>query len=253
MQQGADDLDYRETPDVTQVHGAIQREHAEPVTGTLPVPGWLIVFAMVLIGGAAFYLGAFSGGFSGSVFNERAGFAGADQTSEAAGAAGGAAAAPETLAQLGKKVFAQNCVTCHQLTGLGLPPSFPPLVKSEWVLGSPKRMTMIVLKGLQGPVHVKGQVFNGAMPAWGANLTDKKIAAVLSYVRSEWGNTAGEITPEQVTAVRKELAARAEPWAEADLLAVPADAPAGQATPTAPQKSGPAAPAAAPTAPAAKK
>ena len=67
------------------------------------------------------------------------------------------------------------------------------------------------------------------------------------YVRSEWGNTAGEITPEQVTAVRKELAARAEPWAEADLLAVPTGAPVGPATPTAPQESGTATPAAAPT------
>ena len=246
MQSGPDDLDYRETQDVTQVHGAIQREHAEPVTGTLPAPGWLIVFAMILIGCAAFYLGAFSGGFSGSVFNERQGFGG-DQGAGTAGGAAGVAAAPETLAQIGKKVFAQNCVTCHQPTGLGLPPSFPPLVQSEWVLGSPKRVTMIVLKGLQGPVHVKGQVFNGAMPAWGTNLTDKKIAAVLSYVRSEWGNTAGEITPEQVAAVRKELVARTEPWGEADLLAVPADAPAGPAAAaTAPQKTGSAAPAQAP-------
>ena len=228
MQPGADELDYRETADVTTVHGAIKREHAEPEAGTLPAPGWLIVMAMFLVGFASYYLGAFSGGFGGNVYNERAGFAGADTATGAAGA-GATPAAPETLAQFGKKVFTQNCVTCHQATGLGLAPAFPPLVQSEWVLGSPKRTTMIVLKGLQGPIHVKGQIFNGAMPAWGVNLTDKKIAAVLSYVRSEWGNTAGEITPEQVAALRKELAARSEPWTEADLLAVPANASIGGA------------------------
>ena len=88
---------------------------------------------------------------------------------------------------------------------------------------------MILLKGLQGPVHVKGQIFNGAMPAWGINLSDKKIASVLSYIRSEWGNKASEITPEEVIAVRKEFAARVDPWAEADLLAVPAEATTPQA------------------------
>ena len=239
MQSGSDDVDYRETADVTEVHGAIKREHREPETGALPAPAWLILFGTFLIGFACFYLGAFSGGFSGNVFNERVGFIGADQASGGTLAGGaGAAAAPETLAQLGKKVFTQNCVTCHQPTGMGLPPAFPPLVQSEWVLGTPKRIEMILLKGLQGPVHVKGQVFNGAMPAWGALLTDKKIAAVLTYIRSEWGNTAGEITPEQVAAVRKEVAARGEPWTEADLLAVPqekAAAPAATSpTPAAP-------------------
>ena len=243
MQPEAEDLDYRETADVTSVHAAIKREHAEPETGNLPAPGWLIVLAMILVGIASYYLGAFGGGFSGSVYNERAGFAGADTGAGGAGAT--AAAAPETLAQLGKKVFTQNCVTCHQATGQGLAPSFPPLVQSEWVLGSPKRATMIVLKGLQGPVHVKGQVFNGAMPAWGTNLTDKKIAAVLSYVRSEWGNKAPEITPEQVTAVRKEIAAHAEPWTEGELLAVPANAPiAGAPAPSPAASASPAAPAA---------
>jgi len=84
---------------------------------------------------------------------------------------------------------------------------------------------------------VKGQVFNGAMPAWGANLTDRKIAAVLSYVRSEWGNNAGEVTPEQVASVRKEVAAHVDPWAEADLLAVPADAKLEAAATPAPSAS----------------
>lgn len=224
MQSGDDNLDYRETEDVMIVHGAIEHEDKKPADGAVPIPPWLIAIAMVVTFSAAYYLGAFSGGFSGDIFNERLGSSAEGGSNAGAGSGSGAAAPVETLAQQGKKVFTQNCVVCHQPTGMGLPPTYPPLVKSEWVLGTPKRAVMILLKGLQGPVHVKGQVFNGAMPAWGLTLTDKKIAAVLSYVRSEWGNNAGEITPDQVTAVRKEVAAHSDPWAEADLLAVPADA-----------------------------
>jgi mono/diheme cytochrome c family protein len=214
-------VDYRETPDVTQVHAAIRREHDEPFTEVVPIPLWLMgVFALAVFWGA-FYLGSYNGGFSSDVFNENAGSAVA--SSKGAGAADTAAAAPETLAKQGKAVYA-NCVTCHQPTGLGLAPAFPPLAKSEFVNGSPKRLAMILLKGLQGPIKVNGAAFNGAMPAWGGALTDKKIAAVLSYIRQEWGNTAGEITPEQIAAARKEFKDRTDPWAEADILAVPADA-----------------------------
>jgi mono/diheme cytochrome c family protein len=156
------------------------------------------------------------------VFNENAGA----QVQKAKGAGGDTAAATteDTPIAQGKKVFAQNCAVCHQPTGLGLPPAFPPLAKSEIVNGSPKRISMIVLKGLQGPVKVNGVAFNGAMPAWEKTLTDKRIAAVLTYVRQEWGNTAPEITVEQIAAARKEFKGRADPWGEADVLAVPADA-----------------------------
>ena len=222
MQPGAEDVDYCETVDLNEAH-AVQREKQEPTAGFLPGPVWLLMSALGLFGIAGYYMGAYNGGFDASVYDERAGLS-ATETAAGGAGAGAATAAPETLAQQGKKVFTQNCVTCHQASGLGLPPAYPPLAGSEWVVGSEKRAIMILLTGLQGPVHVKGQAFNGAMPAWGGNLTDKKIAAVLTYVRSEWGNQAGEITPEQVAAVRKETASRAEPWGEADLLAVPADA-----------------------------
>jgi hypothetical protein len=89
---------------------------------------------------------------------------------------------------------------------------------------SQNRVIGILLKGLQGPVKVEGAQFNGAMPAWEKQLTDEKIANILTYVRSEWGNSAPEITPEQVGAGRKEFASRADPWNEADLLAIPPDA-----------------------------
>src|SRR5436190_8462065 len=138
----------------------------------------------------------------------------------------------------GKKIFAANCQTCHQASGLGVPGQYPPLAGSEFTTGGSRRPAMIVLKGLQGPVTVKGQQFGTAvMQPWDKTLTDQKIADVLTYERSEWGNNASPVTAEQIAALRKELANHPNSFAEPDILAVPADedlpgaAPAGGAPP----------------------
>jgi hypothetical protein len=91
---------------------------------------------------------------------------------------------------------------------------------------------MIVMKGLQGPVTVKGQKFGAAvMQPWDKTLTDQKIADVLTYERSEWGNNASPVTAEQIAALRKELASHAESFTEHDILAVPdQDLPGGPAS-----------------------
>ena len=109
---------------------------------------------------------------------------------------------------------------------MGMPGIYPPLDGSEWVDGSPDRVIRIVLYGLKGEVHVEGKMFNAAaMPAFGKepnsayNWSDEKIAAVLTYVRHAWNNTAAPITAEQVTAVHNAVGVRAE-MSEADLNAV---------------------------------
>jgi mono/diheme cytochrome c family protein len=239
-----DRADYRETNDITEVHAAIKREHEEPSTGNMPMPVWLLVTSIVAVALAFAYVGIFHGGFSGEVFNERDSSPQLlfSETNKAAGAGAEVAAKEETLADQGKKIYAANCVACHQPTGLGVPNAFPPLSGSEYVMGSPKRLSMILLKGLQGPVEVKGAKFNGAMPAWEKVLTDKKIAAVLSYIRQEWGNKAPEVLPEQIEGSRKEFSARAESWTAADILAVPADAPLSGGAPAASGTTAPAAP-----------
>ena len=110
-----------------------------------------------------------------------------------------------------------RCAACHQATGLGLPGAFPPLAGSEYVLGEEERVVRIVLRGLTGPVTVKGQTFNGAMPAWADQLSDAEIAAVLTYVRSSWGNSAEAITAEQVARERAATAGRTAPWTVGEL------------------------------------
>ena len=218
---GAHEIDYRESMNVTHVHAAIQREKKEPLSAGVPIPFWLMGLFFVIFGWGSYYLGMFSGGYSGDVFDESAG---GFRAREKGGAGGGEAAEqPLSVVEQGKKVFKNNCATCHQPTGLGIPGQYPPLAGSEFVNGTPRRLAMILLKGLQGPVTVKGNSFNGAMPTW-TTLQDKQIAAVLTYIRQEWGNKGGEIEPGQIAHARKEYKDRVDSWTEADLKAVPADA-----------------------------
>jgi hypothetical protein len=72
------------------------------------------------------------------------------------------------------------------------------------------------------------------MQPWEKTLNDEKIADVLTYIRQEWGNTAGPVSKEGVAALRKELAGRTESWTEPDILAVPPDAELSGGAPPAP-------------------
>jgi hypothetical protein len=95
---------------------------------------------------------------------------------------------------------------------------------------------MIVLKGLQGPLTVKGQQFGTAvMQPWDKTLTDAKIADVLTYIRQEWGNKGGPVSAAQIAALRKELASHPDSFTEADLKAVPPDAELPGGEPAGPQ------------------
>ncbi|MFV0415893.1 MAG: c-type cytochrome [Chthoniobacterales bacterium] len=203
--------------DVQQIHDAIIRERDDPRDGYEPVSIWLVVLAMAIMLGGGIYIGTHSGGFSSEVFDP----------SHVSWTGGGAAVekgAPDPMV-LGKRVFTQNCLVCHQATGQGVPGAFPPLVDSEWVLANggwhgDNHAVAVVLNGLSGPITVKGASYNNAMTPWKDVLNDQEIAAVLTYVRNEWGNEAAPITPEFVASVREETADRSEPWTEADLKAV---------------------------------
>ena len=231
---------------IAEVHGSIMREQVEPRAGREPVPPWLLAIFFSIIFWAGLYLADNSGGFRADVFDpERVG-------------GGGTAAqtGPVDPKVLGRRVFTQNCMVCHQTTGLGVARQFPPLAGSEWVLGQDwhgdNHLVKIVLKGLQGPIQVKGSTFNNAMPTW-SMLTDEQVAAVLTYIRSEWGNAAPPIFAGFVRAMREQAAARTEPWSPKDLQAIPAEkAPDAPVSPSpSPAPSAPPAPAPSPAAPAA--
>lgn len=99
---------------------------------------------------------------------------------------------PDELKALGEKVYAANCVACHQATGKGMPPAFPALDGSKIVGGAKGAQIALVLNGKQGT----------AMASF-ARLSDSELAAVITYTRTAWGNKSGEVTPAEIKAARK--------------------------------------------------
>jgi mono/diheme cytochrome c family protein len=125
-----------------------------------------------------------------------------------------------TPAMLGKRVYTNVCMTCHQQNGMGVAGVYPPLAGSDWAQGSEERIIRIVLHGLNGPITVSGKEINSAMAPLGAVLKDDQIANALSYVRQEWGNSAPEVRPETVARIRAETASRTQPWTAPELLKI---------------------------------
>ena len=201
----------RDEIDLAKVHGSILREHDEPAEGREPVTLWLVAVFMALVFWGGAYLVYYSGGFRADAFNPRRGMA-------------GSAVDSNDPATLGRRTFTQKCVLCHQSTGLGVPGIYPPLAGSEWVLAraghGDNHLVSILLHGLQGPVEVSGKTFNNAMPGWKA-MRDDQIAAVLTYIRSQWGNSALPITPEFVAQIRARTADRGEAWGRNELKKLP--------------------------------
>jgi mono/diheme cytochrome c family protein len=111
----------------------------------------------------------------------------------------------------GAQIYAGKCAGCHQATGAGVSGVFPPLANSPWVTGSDTRLVQILLHGIQGPIEVLGATYNGLMPAW-KSLSDEEIAAVASYVRSGFGNSAAPVSVATVAAERARTSARTAPW-----------------------------------------
>jgi len=163
---------------------------------------------------AATYLNRYSGHFNPSIYDENL-----------VPSSGAAAIVPVDPVVMGKKLFnsAGACFTCHQPTGMGVPSVYPPLAGSEWANGPAERVIRIVLYGLQGPVSVEGKTFNAAaMPSFGTagfNWSDDKLAAVLTYVRQEWGNKAPAVTADDIAAVRKAVGDR-KAWSADELMQV---------------------------------
>jgi ubiquinol-cytochrome c reductase cytochrome b subunit len=100
----------------------------------------------------------------------------------------------------GAKVFASNCASCHGAQGQGLPGAFPPLANNPVVIGDPNKVIGIVTSGLHGQISVSGMSYNGQMPAWKGQLSNKDIADVITYIRGGLGsNHASAVTEAQVS------------------------------------------------------
>ncbi|MHB8145712.1 MAG: cytochrome b N-terminal domain-containing protein [Vulcanimicrobiaceae bacterium] len=110
-------------------------------------------------------------------------------TTTTTSAAVGGAAAPAAVADAnGSKVYATNCSGCHAANGMGQPGAIPPLANNPVVTGNPHAVIGIVLNGLHGQIQAEGASYNGQMPAWKGQLSNKDIADVITYIRGSLGN-----------------------------------------------------------------
>ena len=191
-------------------HAGANEELPEPGTG--PIPLWLVwLIGLGLFWGGA-YLFSFSGGFKADVFDYEPKF----------GVQGGGSRLPPDPKVVGKALFSANCITCHQANGEGVAGQYPPLAGSEVETGdATNQLIAIVLKGLQGPVEIKGKPFNNSMQAWEGQYTDQQLASILTYVRSDWGNNAPAITADMVKQMRSEFKDRKEQWTWSDIQKIP--------------------------------
>ncbi len=176
----------------TSEFAAMRREFADPDERVRPLPWFFIMFLGAIGMWGAFYIATAPSGEASAYGDQRT-----VTLLRPAVAAGGAVAAVD-----GKQIFGAKSVACHQASVLGVAGVFPPLAGAEWVLGSEKVLVSILLHGLQGPIEVKGVTYNGIMPAFNT-LSDDEIAAVLSYIRTDWGNQAAAITAATVKAQRE--------------------------------------------------
>ncbi len=130
------------------------------------------------------------------------------------GKPGMAAAAPlsaadQTRFAAGQELYKNLCEGCHGADGREQPGATPNIAGASNVIGDPGIPIRILLHGKEGAV--------GLMPAHGESMSDAEIAAVLTYVRRAWGQTASPIDPASVQQVRAATAGRTRAWTPAEL------------------------------------
>lgn len=109
----------------------------------------------------------------------------------------------ESIAR-GGEVYTEYCIQCHLGQGEGIPKTFPPLAKSDWLTKDNITDAIRVVKyGQTGEITVNGETYNGVMAELG--LYEDEVADVMNFIMNSWGNSYDQmITEEQVKKVTKE-------------------------------------------------
>ncbi|SDD97884.1 Cytochrome c, mono-and diheme variants [Cupriavidus sp. YR651] len=176
------------------------REYGDPSERLQPIPrlAALVTAAVITIGVAYVF---FSDPFGSYALGDRRTLA--DLAAKPAATDGA-----ETVD--GKALFTANCAACHQDAGTGVPGVFPPLDGSEWVNADSRIVINILLHGIEGEIKVKDIAYKGTMPSF-AKFSDAEVAAVATYIRSQWSNKADSVSVDQVVGARK-AAVRTTPF-----------------------------------------
>lgn len=188
-------------------HDPRQRENPDPHEKNYPVPRTLLAMVSAVVIWAVYYIFTTQRDDDPALGDRRTLATLEAKPKGAAGTADGA------------QLYGAQCAACHQASGAGLPGVFPPLAGSEWVVGADKTAANILLHGITGKLTVKGTAYNGAMPAFKDKLDDNEIAAVLSHIRSNFGNAAGKVSADLVKLERAAGKERTMPWNGDDDLA----------------------------------
>lgn len=197
----------------TQKTAANAPRDSGPGVGTAAVPMWLMMLPLVLLFWGALYFDRNGGWFSSSVYSPYTSLKTVQTLQPASGA--------DQFLILGRLKFEATCGICHGSDGAGKLAQAPPFAGSEWVLTENiGQLIRIPLQGLTGPIEVKGETWNLAMVGLSMALSDEELAAVLSYMRTSWGNDAPMITPEDVAAVREATKDRKQQWTATELQSV---------------------------------
>jgi mono/diheme cytochrome c family protein len=124
----------------------------------------------------------------------------------------------------GFELFRTTCAPCHGADGDGVEYVGPPLKGSEYVQGPTDRLAMIILNGLEGPIHINGQLykFNNTMPNFGNNFTDAQIADIIRYLHNAYVTTPGKSA--NATRIKELRSKKTGTLKEKDLLEMAASA-----------------------------
>lgn len=118
-------------------------------------------------------------------------------------------ASTENLAPLsGRQIYMNNCASCHQPDGSGIPGICPPLPASPRLAGKQEDLVRIMLLGMKGPQMRDGMTYQGVMPSWRFDLNDQQIADVLNDILARWNPNAPTVSSELVKSLRDETASR---------------------------------------------
>ncbi len=151
----------------------------------------------------------FSGRQAEEIFNPGTHLQRVAETSPAPAPRAGVPAPAATPGDRGHELYSTVCTACHQPDGRGMPGTFPPLAQSDFLARDVDAAIRVLIEGRQGPISVNGKNYDGAMPNF--SLVDEDIAAVLSFVRRNFGNSGAAVTPADVRRVRGVLAQASPP------------------------------------------
>ncbi|RZN25074.1 cytochrome c [Bradyrhizobium sp. Leo121] len=106
------------------------------------------------------------------------------------------------LLSLGKQIYDRDCASCHGATGLGMPPHYPPLAGNQSIqMASAVNAIRMVLNGGYPP-GTAGNPMPYGMPPFAQRLSDDEVAAVVTYIRTSWGNRGAPVSARQANELR---------------------------------------------------